>query len=96
MSGCNAKCVAVPGKEAEELRAGIEKLVDDGSRRFITSSELQSLLDRVCARDSLAFLEAGDQEYRQLRALRSESIVDEYPFAAQFLDRAIAAHRSKP
>lgn len=54
----------VHGAEAEELRAGIERLIkeadmdpDDGVRRTV-ASELQSLLDSVDARDSLAFLEA--------------------------------------
>ena len=47
------------GQEAEELRAGIEKMIHDDSTSVW---ELQALLDRVDARDSLAFLESKDQK----------------------------------
>jgi len=49
----------IHGAEAEELREGIEKLIGEG-REAVTGRELQRLLDRVDARDSLAYLEAKD------------------------------------
>lgn len=48
----------VHGAEAEELRKGVEKLLTDGAD--VSFIDLQRLLDRVDARDSLAFLEAQD------------------------------------
>jgi hypothetical protein len=48
----------VHGGEAEELRAGIEKLIALDSR--VDAHALQHLLDHVDARDSLAFLERRD------------------------------------
>lgn len=57
------------GAEAEELRAGIEEVVKYMGRDDIDTDDLlgvkgrlQRLLDRVDARDSLAYLEAKDQE----------------------------------
>jgi hypothetical protein len=55
-------------REAEELRAGIERLIevaepvrnlvrDDADEEVVFASALQLLLDNVDARDSLAFLE---------------------------------------
>lgn len=44
----------VPGAEAEELRRGIEALEQSGGA---SGAELRHLLDRVDARDSLAWLE---------------------------------------
>ncbi|MBI4020713.1 MAG: hypothetical protein HY369_00555 [Candidatus Aenigmarchaeota archaeon] len=49
------------GAEAEELRQGIERLISNAGIR-VTTSALQRLLDRVDARDSLAFREATDAE----------------------------------
>lgn len=46
------------GAEAEELRSGIEKLIAEGDQ--VCCWQLQRLLDRVDARDSLAYLEATD------------------------------------
>jgi len=61
------------GKEAEELRAGVERLitladqveipVEYGSvlmsaERYVPVADLQELLDEVDARDSLAWLES--------------------------------------
>jgi hypothetical protein len=67
---CPVHGFAKHGKEAEELRAGIEKIINehcgalDGSdpSRYEEATEdmcddLQALLDRVDARDSLAYLE---------------------------------------
>jgi len=56
----------VHGAEAEELRSGIERLIeradaDHDREPFVTVRELQRLLDKVNARDSLAFLEAEDR-----------------------------------
>lgn len=58
------------GQEAEELRAGIEKLMreaDDphGGDPAVLEEDLQALLDRVDARDSLAW-----QENRRKRSTR--------------------------
>lgn len=56
------------GAEAEELRSGIEAIIKylDGERDtddlLTIQGRLQRLLDRVDARDSLAYLEAKDQE----------------------------------
>lgn len=52
---------AVHGKEAEELRTGIEKLLAENSYQ-IQRTELFALLDRVDARDSLAYLETQDKK----------------------------------
>jgi len=43
----------IHGAEAEELRSGIERLIDEG----VTERGLRRLLDEVDARDSLAYLE---------------------------------------
>lgn len=53
----------VHGAEAEELRSGIEKLIEQEVLRTDEGwrDALQRLLDRVDARDSLAWLEAGDK-----------------------------------
>lgn len=51
----------VHGAEAEELRKGIEKLLKDGNDADDFRRGLRRLLDRVDARDSLAFLEAKDE-----------------------------------
>lgn len=52
------------GHEAEELRAGIEALISkaDGT---VTVEDLQGLLDRVDARDSLAYLEQRPSRSRR-------------------------------
>ena len=60
---------AVHGREAEELRAGVERLLgnsaDGDDEAHIALEELHKalffLLDHVDARDSLAFLEATDK-----------------------------------
>lgn len=46
------------GEEAEKLRKGIEEFIGEGST--VSCSALQSLLDKVPADDSLAFLESED------------------------------------
>lgn len=56
------------GKEAEELRAGVEKVIeefdnDEGhAGRRAVCGVLRALLDRVDARDSLSYLERRDDE----------------------------------
>ena len=56
----------VHGAEAEELRAGIERVIEnlltDKNRvsRSLVVERLQRLLDKVDARDSLAWREAED------------------------------------
>lgn len=64
--GCTLHKHAPHGKEAEELRLGIEKLL---AQRPLDGWEkaLQKLLDRVDARDSLAHVRAN-QELRETRA----------------------------
>lgn len=65
---CEKHGGAVHGQEAEELRAGVEKILQDTSGvRDGEPSDLEDfrrslirLLDRVDARDSLSFLEAAD------------------------------------
>jgi len=54
---CNAHAV-VHGGEAEELRRGIEKLIEHDLVGRHAQRALQQLLDDVDARDSLAFIEA--------------------------------------
>lgn len=51
----------VHGAEAEELRKGVENLMRDFDCDRGFQSELQRLLDRVVARDSLAYLEAQER-----------------------------------
>lgn len=57
----------VHGMEAEELRAGIEELIAgaddsvDEDARVVSAADLQSLVDKVDARDSLAYREATSQ-----------------------------------
>lgn len=48
------------GREAEELRGGVERLMALADHGDVSSTDLQTLLDRTDARDSLAYLEAGD------------------------------------
>ncbi len=58
------EAAAEPGREAEELRAGIEAIVDGPSGTESVRGALQALLDRVDARDSLAFLEKHSDRTR--------------------------------
>lgn len=55
----------VHGAEAEELRAGVERLLEGERGSF--AYELQELLDNVDARDSLAFLDARAKRQRKAR-----------------------------
>jgi len=66
---CERHSGAVHGKEAEELRAGVEQIlhntvrVRDDEASFVLTELRKSLiflLDRVDARDSLAFRETSD------------------------------------
>lgn len=68
---CERHGGAVHGREAEELRAGLEQLLDEHGPVPAGVSispavfedlrrDLQRLLDRVDARDSLGYLEASD------------------------------------
>jgi len=64
-------------QEAEELRAGIEKLIEedgelvrelvafDADELAVKASSLRELLDRVDARDSLAFVEKRKKKARK-------------------------------
>lgn len=55
----------IHGAEAEGLREGIEKLIsDDGD---VSAWSLRSLLDRVDARDSLAYREATRRDRKARR-----------------------------
>lgn len=57
------------GREAEELRSGIEELIREGDQVSVT--QLQRLLDEVDARDSLAFSERA-AEFTEARARIAE------------------------
>ncbi len=50
----------VHGREAEELRSGVENLIRNSNGGKVSTRALQRLLDRVDARDSLAWREASD------------------------------------
>jgi hypothetical protein len=56
-SRCPAHDGVTHGKEAEELRRGVEKYLRDGEPPPKVARALQRLLDRVDARDSCAYLE---------------------------------------
>lgn len=69
-------------REAEELRAGIEGLMTgselvrdmvalDADELAVRNSDLQYLLDRVDARDSLAFLEKKDRRAKKTESSRT-------------------------
>lgn len=66
----------IHGGEAEELRCGLEKLLEEWS---VTPSAIQRLLDRVDARDSLAQLEIAFQS--------AEKLSQQYPLSV-LLDAA--------
>jgi hypothetical protein len=75
---CKKHGGAVHGREAEELRAGIERLLAEGSDDFRSEAfselreirqELLRLLDAVDARDSLGFLESVDGDGDQVVSL---------------------------
>lgn len=57
-----------PGREAEELRKGLEGLLE---LSVIDEDDIQSLLDTVDARDSLAYLEERDRAQAELAGLRA-------------------------
>lgn len=54
-----------PGREAEELRKGLEAMTSGA-----TQDEIQALLDRVNARDSLAYLEERGRAVEEIERLR--------------------------
>lgn len=64
------------GAEAEELRRGIEQIVANlqhvAGRE--TRVQLQALLDRIDARDSLSYLEAQDEKSAMVRAALDEAL----------------------
>jgi len=79
---CPVHSYAEHGKEAEELRVGIEDALNQPPEWL--ESELRGLLDRVDARDSLAFLERKAEEpsettkrRRLLREARNLGFVDD-------------------
>lgn len=62
-----------PGREAEELRAGLEALFEEAD---ISEENVRALLDRVNARDALAYLEerdAAEAAAKELRVLLAEA-----------------------
>lgn len=59
--GCTLHKHAPHGKEAEELRKGIEKIIAHGPPKGLWATTLQKLLDGVDARDSLAHLRANEE-----------------------------------
>lgn len=61
------------GKEAEELRAGVESIIANVGTRAGMVTELRELLDRVDARDSLMHVEAID-ELEAIEEERDEAI----------------------
>ena len=62
---CTVHNDSIHGAEAEELRRGLEDIlkneVDEGLAVGVTVGTIQDLLDRVDARDSLAFLERAER-----------------------------------
>ena len=52
----------IHGAEAEELRKGIENILEQNPSEDEWEWKLRRLLDKVDARDSLAFLEAMDED----------------------------------
>lgn len=58
------------GREAEELRSGIESLIEGSRDGKVPTVDLQTMLDQVDARDSLAFIERADALEARLRELR--------------------------
>ena len=56
----------IHGKEAEELREGLKKLLDtasgDADEMGVPVHELEDMLDRIDARDSVAWLEASKKK----------------------------------
>lgn len=61
------------GAEAEDLRRELEALIEDSPTYEITVEALQSVLERVDARDSLAFLLAVEKGAPATPASRRES-----------------------
>ena len=62
------------GREAEELRHGIEKLLD-GEPEAVPVARLRRLLDEVDARDSLAFLVAARERDAVREAERLREVI---------------------
>lgn len=54
----------VHGREAEELRAGVEEILRNSANVAELRKSLFFLLDRIDARDSLSFREATDNKER--------------------------------
>jgi hypothetical protein len=66
-SGSPGHGAPAPGREAEELRKGLEDLVSCG---MVDDDSVQELLDRVDARDSLAYLIERDAALEEAERLR--------------------------
>jgi hypothetical protein len=64
--GCTLHADAPHGKEAEELRSGIEQIIAR-SNAYVSDvhADLRTLLDQVNARDSLAHLRAKERAPRR-------------------------------
>lgn len=74
-SRCEEHGGIVHGREAEELRKGIEFLIEKVSVKslgvlYVSKNELEKLLDRVDARDSLAFVEKDVLKKRRAQSKR--------------------------
>lgn len=70
---CPVHSYETHGKEAEELRRGVESIIrrwaaaDNPQPMVMVLEELGNLLDRVDARDSLAYLERCDVDVKRRR-----------------------------
>lgn len=84
--GCTLHGHAKHGKEAEELRKGIERLAV--ADVFTHCSELLGLLDRVDARDSLSHIRAN-QELRYVRAANKRGLRSQEKACAVLLDALV-------
>lgn len=68
----------VHGQEAEELRRGVERLIETETVRslgalYISKKSLEKLLERVDARDSLAFVEKDVEKDARNKKRRARS-----------------------
>ncbi len=88
---CPVHAGVVHGKEAEELRVGLELLLVE---HRLTRRGVQDLLDRVDARDSVAHLENESKRLHEAAALwtewKNEDITDDDDRWVNFTDRVHA------
>jgi hypothetical protein len=96
---CPVHVGSVHGGEAEELRAGVEKLIETAEEiefetttpqrlayRMVATRRLQELLDEVDARDSLGHLERNDAEVARL-TIENERLRAEVACADSLIDK---------